>query len=169
MGPTGCPESAVRIYHSLLREISKQIRSWKHSSTATYSHNQLNLVAPLWEPEMSRNPRVLVRYNLRTGYKRYFGSNLVFKLGVGRDSSVSIATRYGLDGPGIESRWGTRFSAIVQTGPGAHPATYTMGTGSFPGVQRPGCGVDHPPHLGPRLKKELRYTSTPTMGLRGLF
>jgi len=24
----------------------------------------------------------------------------------GRDSSVSIATRYGLDGPGIESQWG---------------------------------------------------------------
>ena len=25
---------------------------------------------------------------------------------VGRDSAVGIATRYGLDGPGIESRWG---------------------------------------------------------------
>ena len=24
----------------------------------------------------------------------------------GRDSSVGMATRYGLDGPGIESRWG---------------------------------------------------------------
>ena len=28
---------------------------------------------------------------------------------VGRDSSVSIATRYGLDGPGSESRWGRDF------------------------------------------------------------
>ena len=26
-----------------------------------------------------------------------------------RDSSVGIATRYGLDGPGIESRWGKNF------------------------------------------------------------
>jgi hypothetical protein len=26
-----------------------------------------------------------------------------------RDSVVSIATRYGLDGPGIESRWGRDF------------------------------------------------------------
>ena len=25
---------------------------------------------------------------------------------MGRDSSVGIATSYGLDGPGIESRWG---------------------------------------------------------------
>ena len=38
-------------------------------------------------------------------------------------------TRYGLGGPGIESRWGARFSALVQTVPGAHPASYTMGTG----------------------------------------
>jgi hypothetical protein len=33
----------------------------------------------------------------------------------------------------------------VQTGPGAHPASFTMGTGSFPGVNRPGRGADHPP------------------------
>ena len=56
----------------------------------------------------------------------------------GRDSSVGIATRYGMDGPGIESRWGARFSAPVQTGPGTHSASYTIGTGSFPGVKRPG-------------------------------
>jgi hypothetical protein len=29
---------------------------------------------------------------------------------VGWDSSVGIATRYGLNGPGIESRWGRDFS-----------------------------------------------------------
>ena len=40
-----------------------------------------------------------------------------------RDSSVGIATRYGLDGPGFESRWEARFSATAQTGPGAHPAS----------------------------------------------
>ena len=28
---------------------------------------------------------------------------------MGRDSSVGIATRYGLNGPGIESRWGRNF------------------------------------------------------------
>jgi hypothetical protein len=27
----------------------------------------------------------------------------------GRDSSVGIATSYGLDGPGIEARWGRDF------------------------------------------------------------
>ena len=51
----------------------------------------------------------------------------------GPGTSIGIANGYGLDGPGIESRWGSRFSAPVQTGPGAHPAFCTMGTGSFPG------------------------------------
>jgi hypothetical protein len=60
-------------------------------------------------------------------------------------SPVGIATRYGLDGPGIESQLGARFSAPVQTGPGAHPASCTVGTGSFPALKRPGRGVDHPP------------------------
>jgi hypothetical protein len=61
---------------------------------------------------------------------------------MGRDSSVGIATDYGLGGPGIEFLWQARFSA-PKTRPGAHPAYYKMGTGSFPGVKRPGQGVDH--------------------------
>jgi len=51
----------------------------------------------------------------------------------GPGSVVGIVTGYGLDGPGIESRWGRDFSATVQTGPGAHPASCTMGTGSLSG------------------------------------
>jgi hypothetical protein len=54
----------------------------------------------------------------------------------GPGSSVGVATDYGLDGPGIKSRWGQDFPP-VQTGSGAHPASCTMGTGSFPGVK---CG-----------------------------
>jgi hypothetical protein len=52
---------------------------------------------------------------------------------------------YGLDGPGIESRWGARFSAPDQTGPGAHPASCTMGIGCFPGVKS-GQGETLTPH-----------------------
>ena len=42
---------------------------------------------------------------------------LVLKM-VGRDSVVSIATCYGLDGPGIESRWGRDFT---------HPSRQALG------------------------------------------
>ena len=76
---------------------------------------------------------------------------------------------YVLDGPGIKSRSGRDLPLLVQTGSKAHPASYTMGTGSFKGIERPGRGVDHPPHLAPRLKKEWSYTSTTPLGLRGLF
>jgi hypothetical protein len=51
----------------------------------------------------------------------------------------SIETDYGLDGPGIESRWWWDFNTI-QTGPGAHPVPCTMGTESYLGVKR-GRGV----------------------------
>jgi hypothetical protein len=47
-----------------------------------------------------------------------------------------------------------RFSASLQTGPGAHPDSYSMGAGSLPGVKRPRRGADYPPHLAPKLKKE---------------
>jgi hypothetical protein len=47
----------------------------------------------------------------------------------GRDRAVGLATRYGMYGPGIESRRGG-VSASVQTGPGAHPAFYTIGIGT---------------------------------------
>ena len=45
------------------------------------------------------------------------------------DSSVGIA-----GGSGIESRWGQDFPP-VQTSPGAHPSSCTMGTGYFPEVE----------------------------------
>ena len=62
-----------------------------------------------------------------------------------RDSSVGIATRYGLDGPVIASLWGARFSALDQTGAGARPASYEMGTGSFPGDKAAGAWRWPPP------------------------
>ena len=71
---------------------------------------------------------------------------------VGRDSSVGIATRYGLDCPGIESRWGRDFSHPSRSALGPTQLPNTMGAGSFSGVKRPQRGVDHP-HLAPTLKK----------------
>ena len=65
-----------------------------------------------------------------------------------------MLTWYGLDGPEMESRFGATFSTRVPTGPGAHTASYSMDTGSFPGVKRPGRVADHLLHLAPRLKKE---------------
>ena len=46
---------------------------------------------------------------------------------------------------GSNPGWGARFSAPVQTGPGNHPFSCTMGTVSFPGVKY-GRGVTLIPH-----------------------
>ena len=71
------------------------------------------------------------------------------------DSAVGIATRYGLDGPGIKSWWGVRFSAPIHTGHGAHPVSYTMGTGSFPVVKWLGHGTDHPNPSSAKVKERV--------------
>jgi len=50
---------------------------------------------------------------------------------------------------------GARFSAPVQTGLGAHPTSYTMGTGSFLGVKQSGRGIDHPPPCSTKVKERV--------------
>jgi hypothetical protein len=79
-----------------------------------------------------------------------------------RDSSVGIATRYGLEGPGIESRWGEIFRTYPDRlrGP-LNPCT--MGTGSLPGVKAAEAWCwPHTPSIA-EVKKELSYTSTHPM------
>ena len=51
---------------------------------------------------------------------------------IGPGSSVGIATDYGLDGP-ESNPGGDEIFPPVQTGPGVHPASCTMGTGFFRG------------------------------------
>ena len=65
---------------------------------------------------------------VQTGILR---SNVV--LIVGRDSSVGVATRYGLDGPGIKSRWGPDFPHPSRPALGAHTASCQWVPGLFPG------------------------------------
>jgi hypothetical protein len=44
-----------------------------------------------------------------------------------------------------------------------------MGTGSFPGVKRPGRGVDHPPQSSAEVKERVELYPAPPLDLRGLF
>ena len=60
---------------------------------------------------------------------------------------------------------GARFSALVQTGPGAHPTSCTMGTGNFLGVTS-GRGVTLTPH--PLQEKVELYLYSP-YGPYGLY
>jgi hypothetical protein len=74
---------------------------------------------------------------------------------MGRDSSVGIATRYGMDGPGFESRWGRDFP---------HPPRLVLVSiqwvsGLSWGVMRPGCGVDHPLPTNIEVKERVEVYS----------
>jgi hypothetical protein len=66
-------------------------------------------------------------------------NNFYYRVPVGRDSSVGIATALWDGRSGDRIPVEARFSAPAQTGPGAHPAFYTMGTGSFPGGRAAGA------------------------------
>jgi len=61
---------------------------------------------------------------------------------------------------GLYPGWGEIFRT-VQTGPGAYPASYTMGTRSFLGLKQLGCGVHHPPPSSAEVKErvELHFYS----------
>ena len=66
-------------------------------------------------------------------------------------------TRYGHSlqawRPGDRIMVWARFSVPFHNGTGVHPAPYIMVTGSFPGVKRPGRGVDHPHQSSAEIKE----------------
>ena len=101
-------------------------------------------------------------YSVNVQYAvQYFIAKYIFI--VGRDSSVDIATLYGLDGPGIESRSGRDFP---------HPSRLVLGPtqppvrrvpGPFPGGEVAGAWPCPPPPRSPEVKErvELYLYSTP--------
>jgi hypothetical protein len=72
-----------------------------------------------------------------TEYLSYL--KLVFFFSVGRDSVAGIATRYGLDGPEMESRRGRDFPhpSRLALGPTQHPIQLLPGL--FPGGKAAGA------------------------------
>jgi hypothetical protein len=90
----------------------------------------------------------------------------------GRDTAVGTATPYGLDGTGIESRWGEILCTRPDRPWGPPSLLYNRYRG-FPGVQRPGSGVDNPTPSSAEVKEKVhlyRYSpSGPSWPILGLF
>jgi hypothetical protein len=85
------------------------------------------------------------------GYQKLEGS---------RDSVVGIATRYGLEAPGIESRWGEIFRTYPDRLRGP-PILLYNGYRVFPGVKAAGAWCwPHSPSSA-EDKKELSYMGPP--------
>ena len=78
--------------------------------------------------ECDRELSIIKRPMVRVGRQRLDKKILYRML---RGSLVRTATRYGLDGMGMESRWGRNIPQPFQTDPGAHTFSCTMGTASL--------------------------------------
>ena len=110
-----------------------RIICWIRKATNTHSEYVIPTAFPL-QQQLHERASMLRCTLIACFVLKYFGFLLSLlvqppPLYSDRDNSVRIATRYGLDSPGIESRCGARFSVPVQNGPGAHPVSYSMGTG----------------------------------------
>jgi hypothetical protein len=80
----------------------------------------------------------------------------------GRDSSVGIATGYGLDDQGdgrFESQMGKNFHLSISSRPALGSTQPPIKW--VPGVERQGHEADHSPPTSAEVKKMWIYTSTP--------
>jgi hypothetical protein len=64
---------------------------------------------------------------------------------------------------------GTKFSSPVQNGTGDHPASYTIGTESFPGGKEAGVWRSSPTPSSAKVKERAELYFYSPQGLRGLF
>ena len=84
-----------------------------------------------------------------------------------RDSSVGIVTGYWLDGPRIESRWGRDITHPSRRGPGAHQASYTMGTDcTFRGYSDCNVRFNHPTPPISEVKERVKLPLYSYFGTR---
>ena len=77
----------------------------------------------------------------------------VFIANLDRDNVVGIATRYGLDGLGIESRWGRVVAHPTRAALGPTQPPVQWASGHFPGGKWSGRGVGHPPSSSAKVKE----------------
>jgi hypothetical protein len=96
-----------------------------HTYTSTYGRN-LNV-----------NSKIFWKKNFQLIYLKYC-----------KKDELAIATRYGLDGPRIETRSGRDFS---------HPSRPALGPMQPPvqWVKRPVFGVDHPPPTSTKIQERV--------------
>ena len=88
---------------------------------------------------------------------------MVFPKPVGRDSLVGTATRYGLDAPGIECRWGRDFPhpSRPALGPTQLPIQWILGL--FPGGKAAGAWRWPPTSSSVEVKERLElYLCSPS-------
>ena len=86
---------------------------------------------------------------------------------MGRDRSVSIATSYGMDRPGIESRWDRDFPHPSRPALGPTQPLIQRVPGLSQGVKRPGRRVNQPPPSSAEVKERAQLNLRSPFGPSG--
>ena len=89
--------------------------------------------------------------------------------GVGRASSVGIATRCRQDGPGIQFPWRRDFSHTSRPALGPTQPLIEKVPGLFPGRKQPGRGLNHPPTFSADVKGKVELYLYHPLGFDKLF
>jgi hypothetical protein len=107
---------------------------------------------------LTNKPSILGRI-----YKAVYEKRCYLRL-VGRDSSVSTAPPYGLDGPGTKSRWRRNFPNPSKLALRSNQPPIQQAASFFsPGVKRPGHGINHPPPSSVEVKERVElYLYSPS-------
>ena len=137
------------IWYILSLSLPFFLHTWAYCAYDTFSSSPL--VSTCSQSQLSE------QYLYKERLSRWHQAMIVLTCtcsGVGRDSVVGIATRYGLEVRGSNPGGGEIFRSRPDWPWGPPSLLYNGYKVSFPGVKRPGRGVDHPPLLTPRLKRE---------------
>jgi hypothetical protein len=130
-----------------------KIRDWGVLKEMTSS------VCTLWRLEMEvQLQRFLISAQMEVSSRLHAPDTLrysLYLLIVDRDSSVSIATRYGLDGLGIESRGGRYFQHPSNRPWGVPSSLHNRYRVPFPGVKRPRLDVNHSTPSSAEVKEKV--------------
>jgi hypothetical protein len=125
-------EKDVRSGQTTDVNITRRTLFGRRLTKPTDIHSECVILIAFPRRKLSRERALVLRHTyIACLVKRYSGRNLD-DLQISRDSSVGIATRYGLEGPGIESRWGDIFRSC-QYWPWGPPSLLYNGCRNFPG------------------------------------
>jgi hypothetical protein len=147
--------------HTVLRYVATYlfVNAYLHRHECAYVH-VLSKVTPVHAMEAYGEVEVCLQLFVASARSGVTGQILctmlcmyIFVRGQGYCSPHCDSLRAGRTGDRIPV--GARFSAPIQTDPGAHPASYTVDIGSVSrALSGRGVALTTHPHLAPRLKKE---------------
>ena len=112
-------------------------------------------IIPTFSKDFGRVFPITYPKNIADNKIKFLFQNLL-KLTVTRDSLVGLATNYGLDGPGIETRCGLDCSHLTVTSLGHNEPPIQWVLNHLRGVKRTKRGVNHPPPSSTQVEEKVQ-------------